>query len=36
MEELFFIVEESADGGFAARALGQSLSTVIATIPNPK
>ncbi len=27
MEELFFLVEESPEGGFSARALGQSIFT---------
>ncbi len=36
MKELFFIVEESPDGGYTARALGESIFTEGETIEEIK
>jgi len=36
MEELFFLVEENAEGGFTARALGESIFTQGETIDEVK
>ena len=36
MEEIIFVVEESPDGGYFARALGQSIFTDAETIPELK
>ncbi|MEA3422083.1 MAG: 2-oxoisovalerate dehydrogenase [Acidobacteriota bacterium] len=36
MKELFFIVEESSDGGYTARALGESIFTEGETIKEIK
>jgi len=36
MKELFFIVEESSDGGYTARALGESIFTEGETIEEIK